>query len=156
MKKFALILLSAIILLSLTACDNTVVQEETTEEQTQTAEITTTEEIRGLLYAVIDGADTRTNEFMCVGGTVTPERIAAGFTGWTGINFGVTSVTDEQAKTITITWKDTSAAVTKDLTANEGFVFTDYETMKTFMENSLKETIVKNMGDYTIEFTPVA
>lgn len=152
MKKSILILLSALIIISLTACSNTVAEEETTEEQVQTTETTTAAEIRGQLYAVIEGADTRTNEFMCTGGTITPERIAAGFTGWTGINFGVTSVTDEATKTITITWKDTSAAVTKDLTANEGFEFADYEAMKAFMENSLKETIVKNMGEYTVVF----
>ena len=152
MKKYVLILLSVLIIISLTACDNKVVQEETTEEKVQTTETTTAEEIRGQLYAVIAGADTKTNEFMCVGGTVTPERIAAGFTGWTGINFGITSVTDEATKTITITWKDTSAAVTKDLTANEGFEFADYDAMKTFMENSLKETIIKNMGSYTVVF----
>lgn len=152
MKKFALILLSALIIISLTACSKTVADEETTQEQPQTTETTTTEEIRGTLYAVIDGKDAKTNEFMCTGGTITPERIAAGFTGWTGINFGITSVTDEENKTITITWKDTSSAVTKDLTANDGFVFDSHEEMQTFMENSLAKSIVMNMGDYTVIF----
>lgn len=152
MKKYVLILLSVLMMISLAACSGNVAEEETTEEQVQVTETTTTDEIRGQLYAVIDGQDTKTNEFMCVGGTVTPERIAAGFTGWTGINFGISAVTDEATKTITITWKDTSAAVTKDLTANEGFEFADYDAMKTFMENSLKETIIKNMGSYTVVF----
>ncbi|MBQ8209922.1 MAG: hypothetical protein IJZ35_05010 [Clostridia bacterium] len=153
MKKIALILLSALLILSLTACAKTA-EEETTEEQTpvQTTETTTSNEITGLLYAVIEGSDTKTNEFMCTGGTITPERIAAGFTGWTGIKFSLTSVTDETTKTITVNWNDTSAMVTKDLTANDGFEFDSYEEMKAFMEQSLTETIVKNIGGYTVVF----
>ena len=153
MKKFTLLLLSALLILSFSACSKTPDEESTTEESTvQTPETTTSNEIRGLLYAVIEGKDTRTNEFMCTGGTLTPERIAAGFTGWTGINFGITSVTDEATKTITITWKATSAMVTKNTTANEGFEFASYEELKTFMQNSLTETIVKNMGEYTVVY----
>lgn len=153
MKKFALLLLSALLIISLTACSKTPAEEGTTEEQTvQMPETTTSGEIRGLLYAVIEGKDTRTNEFMCTGGTLTPERIAAGFTGWTGINFGITSVTDEATKTITITWKSTSAMVTKNTSANEGFEFASYDEMKAFMQNSLTETIVKNMGEYTVVY----
>lgn len=154
MKKAIIILLAFTLIFTFASCAKTA-EEETTEPQTvnqSQTESTTAEQIKGLLYAVIEGKDTRTNEFMCTGGTITPERIAAGFTGWTGINFGVTSETDETTKTITITWKDTSAMVTKDLTANEGFEFASYEEMKNFMQNSLKESIVKNMGEYTVVF----
>ena len=151
MKKIILISVAVLLALSLTACEKAV-EEETTEEAVElTTEDPATKELRGMLYAVT-AEETKTNEFMCVGGEITPERIAAGFTGWTGINFGVTSVKDETTKTITVTWKNTSAAVTKKLVANEGFEFTSYEEMKTFMETSLAESIVKNMGDYTVVF----
>lgn len=150
MKKFTLILISALLTFSLCACAQTA-EEETTEEPVQ--ETTTLETITGVLYAILqDGTTAGPKEFYCSGGTITPERIAAGLTGWTGINFALTSETDESTKTITIKWKETSAMVTGDLTANEDFKFDSVDEMKTFMTNSLTESIVKNMGDYTVEF----
>lgn len=155
MKKYLLILFAFLLTVSLCACAENPVEEETTEIVTEEAisndETTTLETISGKLYAVIDG-ETRTNEFYCSGGTVTPERIAAGFTGWTGINFRLVSEIDEDAKTMTLTWQTSSAVVTKDLTANETFTFDSYDELKTFMENSITESIKNNMGEYTITF----
>lgn len=156
MKKIALILLALLMALSLAACADKTVEEATTEPETvfepTTAE-TTVETISGKLIAVKEG-ESLTNEFYCSGGTVTPERIAAGFTGWTGINFSLTSEVDESAKTIKITWKTTSAMVTGDYSnANDGFEFDSTDAMKKFMTDSLTQSIKNNMGDYEITFT---
>lgn len=156
MKKILLVLLSVMLVFSLCACSDKTTEEETTEAETSlenTAnETTTLETISGKLYAVTSG-ETMTNEFYCSGGTVTPERIAAGFTGWTGINFGLMSEVDETSKTIKITWKATSAMVTGDYeAANEGFEFDSVDEMKIFMENSITESIKNNMGEYEITF----
>lgn len=156
MKKIALILLAVIMIFSFAACAEKTVEEATTEAETAAEatipETTTLETISGKLLAVVE-AETMTNEFYCSGGTVTPERIAAGFTGWTGINFSITSEVDESAKTMKITWKATSAMVTGDYsTANAGFEFDSVDEMKKFMTDSLTESIKNNMGDYTITF----
>lgn len=156
MKKYLLILLSVMLVISLCSCAAKTVEEETTEPETSmestAPETTTLETVSGKLYAVTE-AETMTNEFYCSGGTVTPERIAAGFTGWTGINFALTSEVDETAKTIKITWKTTSAMVTEDFSeANDGFEFDSLDELKTFMENSITESIRNNMGEYTVTF----
>lgn len=156
MKKLLLVLTTFLLAFSLCACADKTVEEETTENTADEVhshldESTTIETISGKLYAVIDG-ESRTNDFYCSGGTVTPERIAAGFTGWTGINFRLTSKVDETAKTITLTWQTSSAVVTKDLTANAGFEFDSYNEMKAFMESSMTESIKNNMGEYTVTF----
>lgn len=154
MKKILPALTAIILILTLCACSNTTAEEMTTEAENTSetiAETTTLETIFGTLCAVV-GDETRTNQFSCSGGTVTPERIAAGFTGWTGINFGLTSETDETAKTIKITWKATSAMVTDELTSNEDFKFETVDEMKKFMTDSITESIKENMGDYEITF----
>ena len=156
MKKFIPVLIAIIFVFSLCACSNGTAEEVTTEAEAHSHEHihteTTLETVTGTLYAVIDGK-TATNQFSCSGGTITPERIAAGFTSWTGINFGLTSEIDESAKTMTLSFKDTSAMSTKSLTANEAFVFDSFSELKTFMLNSLKETIKQNIGEYEITFT---
>ncbi len=156
MKKIIPVLISLSLVFALCACSGNTPEEETTEGETSAEEIvsetTTIETITGDLYAVMS-SETRTNQFVCSGGTVTPERIAAGFTGWTGINFGLISETDEATKTIKIEWKATSAMATGDMsTANEGFEFNSADEMKKFMTDSITETIKNNMGDYTITF----
>ena len=156
MKKFIPVLIAILLVFSLCACSGGITEEETTEAEVHSHEHipaeTTIETITGTLYAVIDG-ETSTNTFSCQGGTITPERIAAGFTGWTGINFGLTSEIDEENKTMTLNFKDTSAMATGDRTANERFEFDTADQMKKFIKDSLTETIKKNMGDYEITFT---
>ncbi len=160
MKKLALILTAAALAFSLCACEKTTAEEESTEEQhsiqTEVTETTTSETITGSLYAVLeDGTTLGPQEFSCSGGTVTPERIAAGLTGWTGINFSITSEIDEKNKAITINWKESSAMTTGIIPEeqNEQFTFTDVATMRVFMIESLCESIQYNMGDYAITFT---
>lgn len=155
MKKISLILLSLLLVFSLCACAGNTAEELTTEAETQeqaVPETTTLETITGDLYAVING-ETKTNQFSCSGGTITPERIAAGFTGWTGISFSLTSVIDETNKTMTLIFKENSAMVTGDMSnANEGFEFSSVDEMKQFIKDSMTETIKKNIGEYEITF----
>lgn len=154
MKKFLPLALAILLAALMCACSQSNNQETETQAESEVESVieTTTEEtIYGLLYAVTD-EETMTNQFSCVGGTLTPERIAAGYTGWTGINFGLTSEIDEDAKTITITWKSTSAMATGDLTANDGFTFETTAELQKFMTDSITKGIEENMGEYTLTF----
>lgn len=154
MKKIIAVLISIISILSLCGCDKKVTQEETTEPEisSQAPVETTLETISGILYATVNG-ENKTNDFYCSGGTITPERIAAGFTGWTGIDFGLSSSIDEENKTMTLNFRNSSAVVTKELEANAGFEFQTYDELQNFILESLRETINKNIGDYEITFT---
>lgn len=154
MKKIFAGLISIIIILSLCGCNAKVNQEYTTEAEisSQSPVETTVETISGTLYATVND-ENKTTEFYCSGGTITPERIAAGFTGWTGIDFGLSSIIDEENKTMTLNFRNSSAIVTKEWTANAGFEFQSYDELKNFIFESLKETIIKNMGNYEITFT---
>ncbi len=151
------IILSVTIVFAFSACSDSAVEEETTEgelDATQSEESTEeSERITGLLYAVFEDADTATTEFSFNGGDFTPERIAAGFSGWTGLKFRISAETDTDNMTITIEWLDESSYVTGELSdANDSFTFEDVAVMRTFMTESLVKTIHENMGDYEVTF----
>ena len=160
MKKSAAILISLFLLLALCACGSHTADEENSTEpernpQSMQHETPTGEKISGMLYAVRGQDDILTNEFSFYGGTVTPERIAAGFTGWTGIKFRITSVTDEENKTVTVNWLSDSSFAENKLPENqrEQFSFDDAEAMRVFMINSMRRSIRENMGEYDVIFT---
>ena len=154
MKKYIAVLLAALLLISLSAC-----AEEKNEEPTDKHEIHTEdpERITGMIYGVFsdDYSKNLSTEFSAHGGVVTVERIAAGLTGWTGLKFRVSVVTDEENKKITVDWLDESSLYTGAMPdpQHEEFVFKDETEIRVFMLNSLCQSIMNNLGDYDVYYT---
>ena len=154
MKKYIAVLLAALLLISLSAC-----AEEKNEEQTDKHEIHTEdpERITGMIYGVFsdDYSKNLSTEFSAHGGVVTVERIAAGLTGWTGLKFRVSVVTDEENKKITVDWLDESSLYSGTMPdpQHEEFVFKDETEIRVFMLNSLCQSIMNNLGDYDVYYT---
>lgn len=159
MKKILCSILALGLVLSLGACSkNNAKEEESTEPDNEIYslyEAASDEQVTQQLYAVLGNGEVKTNGFTFVGGSVTPERIAAGLTGWTGLTFGVSAVTDSAAKTIRINFKSTSSFVTGEIPEElrADFAFADVKEMRVFMMNSLCKTIRENMGGYDVYFT---
>lgn len=155
MKKIIAILLSALILISLSAC----AEEKTEEQTTDKTEVHTEhpDRITGMIYGVFSDDYTKnlSTEFSANGGVVTVERIAAGLTGWTGLKFRVSVVTDEENKKITVDWLEESSLYTGAMPdpQHEEFVFKDETEIRVFMLNSLCQSIMNNLGDYDIYYT---
>lgn len=160
-KKFFCFLLACMLVVSLGACAKNDVKEEESTEPEQEIEIfslyeaASGEQVTNKLYAVFNADDIKTNDFSFVSGSVSPERIAAGFTGWTGLSFRITAETDSAAKTMKIDFKPESSFVTGEIPEDlrDDFAFTDAKEMRIFMMNSLCKTIRENMGGYDVYFT---
>lgn len=164
MKKRIAALLAFVLIMSLCACNRTPTNEEISTEEIPTAteagtaakyETPSGEKLSGMLYVVWNDGEQASNVFSFYGGTVTPERIAAGLTGWTGLKFRISCETDETAKEIHINWLPESSFATGQIPdgMREEFTFTDAGTMRWFMLNSLTVSILNHSGDYAIYYT---
>lgn len=164
MKKQLAILLAILLLTGLCACSRTPTNEESSTEDNPTAESAGTvtphetpsgEKLSGMLRVIWANGEQSSNTFSFYGGTVTPERIAAGLSGWTGLRFRISCETDEAAGTIRINWLPDSSFATGQIPdgLREEFTFTDAETMRWFMLNSLTGSILENLGDYAVYYT---
>ncbi|MCD7774187.1 MAG: hypothetical protein LUG85_02060 [Clostridiales bacterium] len=158
MKKITALIITLLLALGLCACTSSDGDEESTAESASetvsaVSSDSDSEKVTGTLYGVM-ASETRTNEFSFYGGTYTPERIAAGMTGWSGLKFRITAETDTDGKTVKIDWSEESAFYTGDYSeANSGFTFESAEELRTFMMDSMTKTIQENMGDYSVYFT---
>lgn len=155
MKKIIALLISALLIISLSAC----AEEKMEEQETHNHEVYTEdpERITGMIYGVF-GEDEDKNlstEFSAHGGVVTVERIAAGLTGWTGLKFRVSVTTDEENKKITVDWMEESSLYTGAMPdpQREAFTFEDETAVRIFMLNSLCRSILNNLGEYDVYYT---
>ena len=161
MKKFISLLLAFCFIFIFCSCqkaaDDTTTEPASAEsDAAENGSADSNEKKEGLLYAVSsDGSEDKTTVFSFMGGDYTPERIAAGFSGWTGLKFRISSETDEENKKISITWLEESSfyAGNPDNGDNPNFSFSDSKEMRTFMLNSLYKTIIENMGDYEVYYS---
>lgn len=181
MRKFICIITAALLLLSLCACGHNDSDHESvpyptdstkpdavSDDSTGAVETKTTdvndiieyeapsgEKVTKKLYAVLDENEIKTNDFSFIGGSVTPERIAAGLAGWTGLSFRITAETDKAAKRITVNFLPDSTFVKGEIPdkLTTGFAFDDIKTVQIFMMNSICKTIRENMGGYDVFFT---
>lgn len=156
MKKIISLLLAFCFIFIFCSCQKA--KDDTTTEPafSESDSKNDNEKKEGLLYAVMSGGqEDKTTVFSFTGGDYTPERIAAGFSGWTGLKFRITSETDEANKKISITWLEDSSFFTgsPDNGDNPNFKFNDSKEMRTFMLNSLYKTIQENMGDYDVFYS---
>ena len=155
MKKFISLLVSAILILSLSACANQNKEEVTTNSNEAVTE--DPDRITGMIYGIFGKDDSKnlSTEFSAHGGVVTVERIAAGLSGWTGLKFRVTVTTDEENKKITVDWMEESSIKTGAMPdpQREEFIFKDETEIRVFMLNSLCQSILNNLGDYDVYFT---
>jgi predicted small lipoprotein YifL len=155
LKKIISIMLVLILAFTLGACgdkNNPDAHNHNDTEQEDPNKVT------GMIYGV-SSADKSTivsTEFSCNGGVVTPERISAGLSGWTGLKFRVNVETDDNAKTIRIDWLDESSINESTIpdTIREDFSFATVKDLRVFMLNSLCYSIHANLGDsYDIFYT---
>ncbi|MBR5232969.1 MAG: hypothetical protein IKW03_02045 [Clostridia bacterium] len=159
MKKLISIFLALMIMFTLSACgeknepeghNHNIIEEGQTEEDNK--------EVKGMIYAV-SGADKESllsTEFSCNGGVITPERISAGLSGWTGLKFRISSSTDETTKTITIDWLSDASIIADAVpdTVRESFTFASVKELQVFMLNSLCYSIQANLGkEYDVFYT---
>ncbi len=158
LKKILLIFSVLLLLFSFCSCKKTDddVSNQTTEAPSENSEVKSEEAaaapvITGKLYAVVN-EEILTNNFSFSGGAATPERIAAGLSGWSGLKLGITSETDETTKTITISFKPDSSVATDNYKGNGRFTFNSADEMKQFVKDSLKESIKQNIGEYELIF----
>lgn len=157
MKKAISILLIFIFIFTLCACKKTPGEEMTTEEEVSTDVEVTESTVTDTLFVVLkhDANNVTTNAFSFQGGQVTPSRIAAGLTGFTGWNFRVNCQIDEGNKSIKIDFLSESSFVTGEphpqLEAR--FPMENDTELKIFMMDSIAKTIMETMGDYDIFFT---
>ncbi len=157
MKKF-IPLIILLVVLTFCSCGKS---EKGAEDQSRDASPinyesgTFDDEFSGTLYAEFSDKNKNiTTTFGWESGDITPERIAAGFTGWTGLKFRVSSTVDKVNMKITLKWLEDSSYVTGDMKgARENFKFANTDEMKDFMTNSLEKTIKENMGDYEVVFS---
>ena len=159
MKKSIAILLAVLMLIGLCACGKKATDEEASTSEVGQSELShetpSEEKITGILCVVRENGDQVSHDFSFYGGTATPERIAAGLTGWTGLKFRVSSEIDETAKTIHIDWLGDSSFATGQIPdkMRDEFTFSDTETMRWFMLNSMTASLLKNLGDYAVYYT---
>lgn len=155
MKKLIAILISALLVISLSACAAKTQEEDHTHNQEVSTE--DPERITGMIYGIFgeDDAKNLSTEFSAHGGEVTVERIAAGLSGWTGLKFRVTVTTDEENKKITVDWMEESSMKTGAMPEpqRDQFIFKDETEIRVFMLNSLCQSILNNLGEYDIYYT---
>ncbi len=155
MKKIIAVLISALLILSLSACADKNKEEPTTNKNETVTE--DPDRITGMIYGVFSDDYTKnlSTEFSAHGGVITVERIAAGLTGWTGLKFRVSVTTDEENKKITVDWMEESSLYTGNMPdpQREEFVFEDETAVRVFMLNSLCQSIINNLGNYNIYYT---
>lgn len=160
MKKFLVMCLAALLVLSITACGTAaggsqpsdITSSSQTEEDSSSnsdsdsdsSEIVP-EMITGTLYAPFSQNDVLEVDFNYEEGTCTPESIADALTEWTGLVFDISS--SMEGDIVMVDWKSSSSFAEGEPPApqKEGFEFYDQETMRWFMLNSLCSSIQANM-----------
>ncbi len=154
MKKFISFALIFAILFAFASCKKEQkLTENFTESNSEQQLNFTGEVIKANVYSVFADGTIKTSEIYFENGKITPQRISAGLTGATGLSFTSDIVTDEENKTLTVTFKENSSFVTgKVMREVDGYSFDGAEDIKTFMQISLKESIVKNLGEYEVIF----
>ena len=156
LKKIIAILMAAAIIFTLCACSKT----ETNEEPTSDADAVMQQEeekITGMIFGLVNAEPESmlSTEFSCNGGVITPERIAAGLSGWTGLKFRISVETDDTNKAITINWLPESSINETQVpdTDRVDFTFDSVEQMQIFMLNSLCYSVMTNLDGYDIYYT---
>lgn len=152
MKKFISVFLVLILALTLGACGDKEKPEAHNHNDTEQED---PNKITGMIYGVTsaDKDSIVSTEFTANGGVVTPERISAGLSGWTGLKFRVKVDTDEATKTIRIDWLPESSINESTIpdTLRDTFSFATIKDLKVFMLNSFCYSIQANLGeDYDI------
>ena len=155
MRRFIAFFIAILMIVSLCACEKTEELPETTHHEHQSTEETLPEgKVAGQIYAVFGNESDCATEFVC-NEKVTPSRICAGLTGWTGLKFRTSVTVDEENKIITVEWLEDSSffSGTAPETQKEPFIFENAETLRMFMLNSLVKSITANLGEYEIFFS---
>ncbi len=155
MKRIIAFFILTLMIFSLCACEKKDEIPETTHHEHQVTEETLPEgKVAGQIYAVFGNESDCSTEFIC-NEKVTPSRICAGLTGWTGLKFRTSVTVDEENKKITIEWLEDSSffSGTAPETQKEPFIFENAETLRLFMLNSLTKSIEANLGEYEIFFS---
>ncbi len=155
MKKIISIMLVLIIMLTFGACGDKDKPDTHNHNDTEQED---PNKVTGMIYGVssADESEIVSTEFSCNGGVITPERISAGLSGWTGLKFRVNADTDEAAKTIRIDWLPESSLNENAIpdTLRDNFSFSTIEELRVFMLNSLCYSIQANLGEgYDIFYT---
>ncbi len=154
MKKIISVILVLMLALTLGACGD----KNNTDAHNHDSHQEDDNKITGMIYGV-SSADKKSivsTEFTANGGVVTPERISAGLSGWTGLKFRVSVQTDETAKTVKIDWLPESSLNETAIpdTLRDNFSFASVKELHAFMLNSLCYSIQANLGDdYDIFYT---
>ena len=153
MKKIISVILVLILALTLGACgDKNKTDAHNHDAQQEENKIT------GMIYGVT-GTDENSivsTEFTANGGVVTPERISAGLSGWTGLKFRVSVQTDEATKKIRVDWLPESSLNESKIpeTLRDNFSFASVKDLHVFMLNSYCYSIRANLGDsYDVFYT---
>ncbi len=154
MKKIISVILVLMLAFTLGACGD----KNKTDAHKHDSQQTEDNKITGMIYAVTgtDEDSIVSTQFTANGGVVTPERISAGLSGWTGLKFRVNVQTDEAAKTIRIDWLPESSLneTTIPDTLRDNFSFASVKDLHVFMLNSFCYSIHANLGDsYDVFYT---
>lgn len=156
MKRFVAVIMLLSLIFALCACSETTPQENASEINTQNehTELLSDGRVSGQIFAVFGNEQDSSTEFIC-NEKITPARIAAGLTGWTGLKFRIKATTDDANKTITVDWLEDSSLATGTIpeALREPFSFEDSQAMRLFMLASLSKSIKENLGDFDIYFT---
>ena len=86
-------------------------------------------------------------------GELTAEKLAEGLSEWTGLDFFVTD--SDAPDGITVDWEKSSTLIARldDREQKEDFHFYDAESLRWFMMDSLRMTLVNNIGVENVYYT---
>lgn len=160
MKKILVSLLVVLVAISITACSG----NENSKEKFTTSETTTvTEEntelseqepniINSTIYAVYSDGSEIEQDFGYDENTLTPIVIADALTAWTGLQFNI-SYKFTREDTLIVYWLwDSSFANGNIDDLSDDFNFSDEESMRYFMLNSLCRSIRENYEDIDVYY----
>jgi len=123
--------------------------DEIAETRAYPIVVTAGQRSTALLYADYSlgeaGGDIRTQELIYEG-ELTVEKLAAGLSGWSKLDFSVSAVID--GKAVIVDWLKASALTggTVGGEPDTGFSFPDGESLSWFMLDSLWRTVYENLG----------
>ncbi len=155
MKIFISLVLLSVLAFSFAGCKAKIIQvESTTEKEVESVkQLNDDYEFSATVHSVFSETKSIASEIWCKEGELTPERIAAGLTGVTGLSFLSEISQDDTAKTITIKFKDNSSYVTGKAARDvDGYSFSGTQEMQEFMKASLSKSIEMNIKGYNIIF----
>ena len=146
MKKLSIFFTLAMLICMLAACGSKSSSGESAQSETDSAQT-------NILYAVFSAEDVKEYPIECTGAQKNAEELADELTNLTGLDFTITASKADDGWIIDWAADSTLIAGLDDREQKEEFHFSDQDSLRWFMMDSLWRTLTENLNAENIYYT---